>query len=115
MKKFLVLFLTPVAVLENWMNTEESERKAVEDKMKADWSMWMEKNKDAIVEMPAGAGKTKKISQDGVTDIKNEVMMYGVVQAESPEAAAELFVGHPHLDIPEGTIEIMTINPMAMN
>ena len=114
MKKFLVLFLTPVSVLDKWMETPEAERKEMEDKMKVEWESWMAAHKDAIVETPSGAGKTKTVSTNGVADTRNDVMMYGVVQAELHELAAQMFVGHPHLQIPEATIEIMVINPMKM-
>lgn len=113
MKKFLVLFLTPASVLDGWMQKSESERKEAEDKMKVEWNDWMAKYKSAIVDMPAGAGKTKKVTKDGATDSRNNVMMYAVVQAASPEEAAQMFVGHPHLGIPESSIEVMAINAMA--
>jgi hypothetical protein len=112
MKKFLVLFLTPVSVMEGWMSKSPEERKDMEEKMQIEWKQWMEAHKDAIVEMPAGAGKTKSISSTGVIDTKNDVMMYGIVQAENPEDAAALFAGHPHLEIPEATIEVMAVNPI---
>ena len=109
MKKFLVLFMTPVSIMEDWMKKAPEERKEMEDKMKADWEMWTEKNKAHIVENHAGTGKTKSIASTGVTDIKNNIMMYGVVQADSQDEAAGLFVGHPHLDIPEASVEVMEI------
>lgn len=110
MKKFLVLFLTPVSVLEEWMKKDESERNAEEEKMKAGWMTWTQTHAASIVDMPSGAGKTKVVSQSGVADTKNNIMMYGTVQAESHDDAAAMFVGHPHLEIPQATIEIMTIN-----
>ncbi len=36
--------------------------------------------------------------------------LVGVVDAESLEEAAEIFVGHPHFGIPGGWIEVMSIN-----
>ncbi len=44
-------------------------------------------------------GKTKKTGKDGVTDIRNKVAAYVVVQAESHEAAASMFENHPHFAI----------------
>ncbi len=113
MQKFLVLFLAPVKVMDDWMKRDASERKDMEDKMAADWRAWMEKNASSIVEAPAGAGKTKTIGSDGVADSRNDILMYGVFQAASHDAAAQLFVGHPHLDIPEATIQVMIINPLT--
>jgi hypothetical protein len=113
MQKFLVLFLTPVSVLEGWMNTPAEERKEMEGKMQKEWGEWLQNNKASIVDMPAGAGKTKRVTKEGVSDAKNDVMMYGVVQAASHEEAAKLFEGHPHLGIPEASIDIMTINALT--
>lgn len=114
MKKFLVLFLTPASVMADWMKKSHEERKGAQKKMQLQWKQWMEAHKDAFVEMPAGAGKTKRIDQKGVTDIRNDVMMYGIVQAETPEEAPAIFVGHPHLGIPEATIEVMGVNEMPI-
>lgn len=113
MNKFLVLFLAPAKIMEEWMSKSPEERKGAEEKMQTEWRQWMETHKSAIVEMPAGAGKTKSVGQNGVTDIRNDVMMYGVVQANSPEEASQMFVGHPHLGIPEATIQVMPIKPIT--
>ncbi len=40
-------------------------------------------------------------------------MLYAIAEAESHEAAAKSFEGHPHLQIPESTIEIMEIRPLS--
>ena len=39
-------------------------------------------------------------------------MLYAIVQAESHDAAAAAFKGHPHLQIPEAAIEIMELNAL---
>jgi len=38
-KKFLVLFLIPAAVMEGWSKTEPTEKKAAEDKLKANGTL----------------------------------------------------------------------------
>ena len=40
-KKFLVLFLIPVAVMGGWAETDPTEKKAAEDKLKGEWDAWM--------------------------------------------------------------------------
>ena len=109
MKKFLVLYLAPVAVLEEWMKKDEATRKKEEEKMKAEWGAWMKEHRAALKET-AGAGKTKRVTQAGITDMKNEIMLFSIVEAETPEAAAKLFENHPHLVIPQASIEIMPLN-----
>lgn len=109
MKKFLVLYLAPVSILEEWAKTDPETQKKEEAKMKAEWDAWMKEHGAAIKET-AGAGKTKRVAQEGVVDTKNNIMLFSIVEAESHEAAAKMFENHPHLGIPEATIEIMPAN-----
>lgn len=81
--------------------------------MNAAWDAWTEAHKDALVGETAALGKTKIVSTDGVVDAKNDIMMYTIVEAESPEAAAEIFKDHPHFQIPESTIEVMKCTPLS--
>ena len=58
-------------------------------------------------------GKTKKVSQRGIEDTSNEMGAYMVVRADSHEAAAKLFEGHPHFTIfPGERVEIMPVLPI---
>jgi hypothetical protein len=58
-------------------------------------------------------GKTKKIGPDGITDIRNRMAGYIIVQAQSHEAAAKLFEGHPHFSIfPGDSVEVMECLPI---
>lgn len=109
MKKFLVLYLAPAAVLEEWMKKPVEERKEEEEKMKAQWDAWMKDHAGSMKET-AGAGKTKRVSKVGVADTKNDIMLFSIVEAESHEAAAKMFESHPHFGIPGSSIEIMPIN-----
>ena len=112
MQKFLVLYLAPVAVLEQWMEKSPEERKKEEDRMKTEWDAWMKAHSSALEET-ARAGKTKRVTKDGVTDTKNDIMLFSIVEAESHEAAAKIFEGHPHLGIPEASIEIMLASNLS--
>ena len=107
--KFFVTYQMPHAGLDEWMKLPEAERKAQEQQMKADWDAWMANHKDAITET-AGVGKPKHITPDGVVDARNDLMMYSFVEAESLEAAADMFKDHPHFGIPGALIEVMSVN-----
>ncbi|MBY0473199.1 hypothetical protein K2Q00_02855 [Patescibacteria group bacterium] len=111
MKNFTVIYMAPVAGMEEWMKKPEEERKEVEAKMKADWDAWMLVHKDLVLNTIA-LGKTKRVSASGVEDVKNDMMISSYAQGESAEAVAELFKDHPHLGIPGATIEIMEVRPM---
>lgn len=111
MQTFLVLFLAPASVIAEWMKTPEEERKAMEQKMKEDWDIWTNNHASMIKETNAG-GKTKLVNTDGTSDTKNDIMLYSVIEAESHEVAAKAYEGHPHLAIPQATIEVMAIRAM---
>ena len=111
MEKFIVLFLAPTAVIQEWMKTPQAEREAAEKKMREDWDAWMAVHTSMIKETNAG-GKTKKVTVDGVTDTKNDIMLYSIIEAESHDVAANAYIGHPHLSIPQASIEVMAIRGM---
>jgi len=109
MKYFTALYMAPVENMKEWMSKPEKERKADSDKMMADWNAWLAAHKESVLNS-ISLGKTKRVSANGVEDAQNGLMVSSYVQAESAEAAAELFKDHPHLQIPGATIEIMEAN-----
>lgn len=111
MQKFLVMFLAPVAVIEEWMKTPQADREIAEKKMREEWNVWSTAHASMIKETNAG-GKTKRVNASGVSDTKNDIMLYSIIEAESHDIASQAFVGHPHLGIPEASIEIMAIRSM---
>jgi len=79
----------------------------------AAWHKWMADNAAAVVTAGGPLGKTKKIGKDGITDIRNRMAGYIVVQAEDHDAAARLFEGHPHFSIfPGDSVEVMECLPI---
>jgi hypothetical protein len=111
MNTFLVHFLAPTSSIDEWMKKPEEERKAEEKKMKEEWDVWTAAHSGMIKETKA-AGKAKRVTSAGVADSRNELMLYSIIEAESHEAAAKAFEGHPHFAIPEASIEVMSIRPM---
>lgn len=107
--KFLVTYLMPHEGFDEWMKTPEAQRKEQEVKMQADWNEWMLQHTDVIVES-AGVGKPKRITKEGITDSRNDLMMYSFIEADSIDAASAIFKDHPHFGIPNGSIEIMSVN-----
>ena len=112
MKRFLVTYLAPASVLAEWKKTDPDTRKAAQGKMQAEWKKWMSDHAKMFADVGAGVGKTKLVTGQGISDSKNDIMLYSVVEAESHEAAAKSFEGHPHLQIPQSSIEIMEIHAL---
>jgi hypothetical protein len=112
MKKFIVLYLAPTAVIDDWAKTDPEKRKTAEEKLRGEWQRWMGEYARMIKDT-AACGKTKTVSPNGVADTRNEIMMYSFVEAESHETAAKAFENHPHLQIPKSSIEVMEVRPMG--
>jgi hypothetical protein len=63
--------------------------------------------------MGAPLGKTKRVTVSDISDAKNEVGGYSIIEAESQEEAAKKMQSNPHFKmIPGGWIDVMEIMPM---
>jgi len=109
MKKFLVLYKASPEEFAKAMqsSTPEDQKKSMEE-----WQAWMTKHKADLADMGAPVGKTKEVRTSGVSDIKNDIGGFSIVQAESADAAAALFADSPHLLRMNGSIEVSEIMEM---
>jgi transcription antitermination factor NusG len=115
MKKFLAIYIGTAAALEKaqWKKLDEEKRKALEASGVKAWMEWGVANSATIVDQGGPLGKTKRVSTEGITDIKNSMTGYVIIEAESHEAAAKLFENHPHFTIfPGDSVEIMECLPL---
>jgi len=113
MKNFLAVYIGSAAGMDAWKKMDEEQRKPKEAAGMRAWQEWAQANAQAIVDMGGPLGKTKRVSKQGITDVRNEMGAYTVVQAESHEAAAKLFENHPHFTIfPGDAIEVMERLPI---
>lgn len=115
MMKYLAIFLGspsgPSATKWNALSPEEKKTKEMAG-MNA-WMGWAEKHNKAIVELGTPLGKTKQINNSGISDTKNLMTAYTIVQAETHEDAAKMFVNHPHFAIfPGDSVEVMECLPL---
>jgi hypothetical protein len=111
-KKFLVLYLVPTQVMGEWAKTDLETRKTAEEKMRAEWQQWM-RDHAAMIAVTEAAGKTKSVASSGISDTRNDVILYSIVEAESHDVAAKTFAQHPHLQIPQSSIQVMEIRSMG--
>lgn len=115
MKTFLAIYIGTADALEKsrWNQLDEKERKALEASGIKAWMEWGTTHATAIVDQGSPLGKTKRVSAEGIADIRNSMTGYVIVQAESQEAAAKLFENHPHFTIfPGDSVEIMERLPL---
>ena len=107
MKKFLALYMTPSALMEEWeKNLPPGEMKEVMDA----WMSWMTEHASILADQGSPLGKTLQLNKDGVTPMANDIRGYFIVHAESQEEAARIVSTHPTLNIPGSSIQLMAVN-----
>ena len=115
MKKFLAVYLGSNSGprRSEWNELPEVKRKGLEQTGMKAWGDWMQTHAAAVVETGGPLGKTKRVDPKGISDTRNNLTGYVVVQAESQEAAAKLFENHPHFAIfPGDSVEIVECLPI---
>ncbi len=115
MKKFMAIYTGSPNAFEKYQkeNPDPEKRKAREQEGIRAWFQWGEDHAKSIVDHGAPLGRTKRVTKDGIADVRNNMAGFTIVQAESQEAAAKLFLDHPHFTIfPGDAVEIMECLPM---
>ena len=113
MKKFIAVYYGSAASMEQWSKLSEAAKADRQKEGIKIWAGWAEQNSKLIKDPGNPLGKTKRVDTKGVTDTKNELTAYTIVEAETHEEAAQLFMNHPHFTIfPGDAIEVMECLPM---
>ncbi len=115
MKRFMAVYTGNPQAFDKYQkeNPDPKKREAMEKEGMKAWMKWGETQGKAILDNGAPLGKTKRVTRDGIADIRNNLAAYTIVQAESQEAAAKMFLDHPHFTIfPGDGVEIMECLPM---
>jgi hypothetical protein len=112
MKRFLVTYLAPASVIAEWKKSIPTRERLRKKRCRLNGRKWINDHANMFADVGAGVGKTKLVTVQGISDTKNDIMLYSVVKADSHEAAAKSFEGHPHLQIPQSSIEIMEIHAL---
>ncbi len=111
MKTFIAIFKCAESSVAHhaWMKLTEEKKK---DRMKKGMhalELWFSKNKSHIVFDGGTLGnETKYVDNQGIQNIPSQVGHFFIIQANSHEEAAKIFVDHPHFAIfPGDGIEIL--------
>jgi len=109
MKTFVALYIGSMEPTQSRIPPDE----ATSARGMAAWGAWMERHAARIVDTGGPLGVTKKIDGDGVADTRNAITAYVIVEAETHDEAAKLFLDHPHFSIfPGDRVEIMERLPV---
>jgi hypothetical protein len=95
---------------QEWYAMTEAERRATDARGLPALAAWDAAHRDAIVYQGGPLGPTLRTTADGVSEAVNEMTVFIVVRAQSHEAAARMFEGHPHMTIfPCHAVEVMPL------
>jgi hypothetical protein len=106
--KFMALYMAERSATERMMKAPPEEMKAVMDA----WMTWRKANEKAVAELGAPLGKTKRIDAKGMSDTRNEITGYSIVEGDSFESVAKIFKGHPHLKMPGCSIDLLEVKAL---
>lgn len=113
MKRYLAVFTGSPNAMTQWEALPEAERQKRQAEGVAAWKKWAADNASSIAELGGPLSRTKLVSKAGISDIRNNLGAFTVVRAESQEAAAKMFVGHPHFTLfPGEGVEVMEVLPI---
>ena len=113
MKRYLAVFTGSPKAMAEWESLAEAERQKRQSQGIAAWHKWATDNAASIVEMGGPLSRTKLVAKGGISDIRNNLSAFTVVQADSQDAAARLFLNHPHFTIfPGEGVEVMEVLPI---
>ena len=109
MSKFIYIYRGPATPMDRFTEEESAKQMAA-------WGEWMGKVGSALVDRGAPFGDRTSVCDDGSTVEPAEVQGYGVVEADSLEAAVALAEGHPFLSEGQGrfNLDIFELVDIAM-
>ncbi len=109
MKKFLLIYHSPKEAMEKFASMSEEEVQGV----MGVWMKWKETHVDAVVDFGNPVGPQHVTSVDGSKLQEDDVTGYGIVQAESLEAAQSLLKDHPVIMDNDGsTVSVYPVHEM---
>lgn len=105
MKKYVAIYGAPVGTYDEMMkNPDPEKQKAGMDA----WQKWMDAHKASFVkDVNTPLGKNKRVTSDGVKDVRNEATGITIIEAESHEAAAKIFEDNPELKTPGTYVDVL--------
>lgn len=108
MPHFLAVYTMRPEDLARFRAMPKTEQDAVDNKGLPLWQDWEKRNAGSLPNLGGMVGKTLRVSKDGIGPHTNQFCGYVIVEAETIEAAAEIFRDHPHINVfPGDGVDIM--------
>jgi hypothetical protein len=115
MKRFLAIYLAAESSpsIKKWEKLDEKTMEQKEAEGIQAWKKWAQSHSKAIIEGGSPLGPTLKVDRNGISKTRNDLTAYTIIEAESHESAAKIFLNHPHFMIfPGDSVEIIECLPL---
>jgi len=110
MPRFLAVYTMKAEDLAEFRSRPKAEQDEVDAVGLPRWEEWEKRHAASLISRGGMVGKTTRISRTGIAPAVNDICGYVIVEAETAEAAAQLFADHPHIDIfPGDGVDIMPL------
>jgi hypothetical protein len=106
MSKFMILYRAPQSALEQMANATPEQREAGLQQ----WQAWATKVGYAIVDLGTPLAHTTHVGPGAASS--DSVCGYSILQGGSAEEIETILDGHPHLSMPDSSIEVLEIVPI---
>jgi hypothetical protein len=108
MKKFVVLYTSPMSSEEQMKNMSPEQMKAGMDM----WYAWAKKHEAAVVDLGNPLGNAHNVAASGATPAETWTRGYSIMQSESIEEVSSCLAEHPHLSVDGNGIQVLEVFPM---
>lgn len=110
MARFLAVYTMKPEASAAFRARPESEQDEIDSVGVKAWGEWRTRNAAAIVGADVMVGKTRRVTTSGISDARNQIAGFLIVEAADIAAAAALFQDHPHITIfPGDGVDVMPI------
>jgi hypothetical protein len=108
MSKFMLIYRAPASVQEQMANSTPEQREAAGEA----WREWATRVGYAIADLGAPLAHTTHVGPGAAGS--DGVCGYSVLEAGSADEVKTIIDGHPHLQAPGGSIEVLELIPMGL-
>jgi|APTNR8051073442_1049403.scaffolds.fasta_scaffold44196_1 hypothetical protein len=107
MGKYLALYLGAATEDQKNQITPAQSQKFIES-----WGKWAHENEKSLVDAGSPLNRKTILTANNVEDTSNKRTGYAIIEAQSHEAALDIFSTHPHLTLfPGNSIEVFECPP----
>jgi hypothetical protein len=108
MARFMVLYRSPMSAEEQMANADPAQAQAGMDA----WMAWAGEAGKAVVDLGTPLGSGRHLGAAPASTAGSDVAGYSVLEADSLDQAIALMDRHPHLSVPENSVDVLPMLSM---